>query len=201
MTSPHQRVLTKLFSLHAIEATSRWRSLVVETFPGQTDLPEHLVNRGLQRCSNTTLSRLRSFKIKSACEMSPLQDRLLRILGTTASAELSTVEIKSANAISFLLPSYSPIFHSVKALFLDISGMHDPVNLLPHLHQLETFTASHFSLPTYTDDINLPFVNTLRHLTLRAVSIQWMSGRTFDVLESCTIFCPYSVLPSQTAST
>jgi hypothetical protein len=37
---------------------------------------------------------------------------------------------------------------------------------------------------------NLPFVNTLRHLTLRAVSIQWMSGRTFDVLESCTIRFP-----------
>jgi hypothetical protein len=32
----------------AIEAASRWRSFVVETFPGQADLPEHLVNHGLQ---------------------------------------------------------------------------------------------------------------------------------------------------------
>jgi len=37
---------------------------------------------------------------------------------------------------------------------------------------------------------NLPFVTTLRYLTLRAVSIQWMSGRTFDVLERCTINFP-----------
>jgi len=171
----------------AIEATSRWRNWVVETFPRQTDLPEDLVNYHLQRCSNPTMNCLRSFKIKSACEMSPLLDRLLRILGTTASAELSTVEINSANVISFLVSTYPPFFRSIKVLFLDISGTHDPVDLLPHLHQLETLTASQLFLPNYADEIKLPLVNTLRHLTLRAVSIQWMSGRTFDVLESCNI--------------
>jgi len=174
----------------AIEATSRWRSLVVETFARPTDFPEQLVKRGLQRRSSATMNRLRSFKTKCACEMSPLLDRLLRILGTTASAELTTVEINSANVISFLLPAYSPIFRSVKVLVLDGSGMHGPVDLLPHLHQLETFTASHLSLPIYPDDTDLPFVNTLRRLTLRAVSVQWMSGRTFDILESSTISFP-----------
>ena len=68
-----------------IEATSRWRSFVVETFPAKADLPEHLVNRGLQQCSHPVMSRLRTFKIKRPCEMSPLLERLLRILGTTAS--------------------------------------------------------------------------------------------------------------------
>jgi len=169
----------------AIEAVSR-----VETFPGLPDLPEYLVNRGLQRCSNATMSRLKTFRVKRACEMSPLFDHLLRILGTTASPGLTTVEIIPANVISFLVPAYSPIFRSVKVLFLDISGTHDPVDLLPHLHQLEELTVSHLFLPTYVVDINLPFVNTLRHLRLRAVSIQWMSGRTFDVLESCTIRFP-----------
>jgi len=181
----------------AIGATSLWRSLVVQTFPGQIDLPDHLVDRGFQRCPNATVCRLRSFKIKCACEMSPLLDRLLRILGTTASAELTTVEINSANVISFLVPVYSPIFRSVKVLFLDTSGMHNPVDLLPHLHQLETLTASHLPLPIYAHDINLLFVNTLRHLTLRAVSLQWMSGRTFGVLERCTISFPlhHRILP------
>jgi len=186
--SPSRATYGGIFA--AIEATSRWRSLVVETFPRQADLPEHLVDRGLQRYSNAAMSRLRLFKIKHACEMSPLLERLLRILGTTASPELSTVEINSANVISFLVPTYSPFFRSVKVLFLDISGRHDSVDLLPHLHQLETLTASHLSLPTYGYDIELPFVNTLRHLTLRAVSIQWMSGRTFEVLESCIITFP-----------
>ena len=181
----------------AIEATSRWRSLVVETIPGQADLPERLVNRGLQRCSNATMSQLKTFTVKSACKMSPLLDRLLRILGTTAGPELTTVEINSENVISFLTPAYSPIFRSVKVLTLDISAAHNPVDLLPHLHQLEELTASHLSLPIYPDHINLPFVNTLRHLTLRAVSIQWMSGRTFDSLEICTIIFPlrHQILP------
>ena len=174
----------------AIEATSRWRSLLVRTSPGETDLPDHLVNHGLQRSPDAAMGRLKSFRIKCAGEMSPLVDRLLCILGSTASTELSTLEINSANIISFLVHTYSPIFRSIKVLLLDISGTHDPVDLLPHLHQLETLTASRLSLPIYADDILLPCLNTLRHLTLRAVSIQWMSRRTFDVLESCTIRFP-----------
>jgi len=47
----------------AIGASSRWRSLVVESFPPQADLPEDLVNRGLERCPNATMSRFRSLKI------------------------------------------------------------------------------------------------------------------------------------------
>ena len=173
-----------------VEATSRWRSFVVETFPAQADLPEHLVTRGLQQYSDPVMSRLRTFKIKCPCEMSPLLERLLRILGTTASGELTTVEINSPSVISFLAPTYHSVFHSVKVLSLDTPGLPNPVDILPHLHQLEALTASHLSFPIHHDDVHIPFVHTLRHLTLRAVSIQWMSGRTFHVLESCTILFP-----------
>ena len=174
----------------AMQATSRWRSFVVQTFPAQADLSEHLVNRRLEICSNAVLSRLRTFRIKSACERSPLLDHLLRILGKSASEKLTTVEIHSPNVISFLAPTYSSIFNSVKVLSLDTLGLHSPVDLLPHLHQLEELTASHLSLPVYPDDVNLPFVHTLRHLTLRAISIQWMSNRTFYALERCTLLFP-----------
>ena len=174
----------------AMEATSRWRSFIVETFPPQADLPEHLVNSRLQRCSGAVMSRLRTFKIKCACEMSPLLDRLLRILGASASGELTIVEINSPSVISLLAPSYPSVFHSVKVFSLDTPGLPNPVDILPHLHQLESLTASHLSFPTYHNDANLPCVRTLRHLSLRAVSIQWMSGRTFHVLEMCTILFP-----------
>jgi len=182
----------------AIEATSRWRSFVVETFPTQADLPDRLVNRGLQQCSDPVMNRLRTFKIKRPCEMSPLLEHLLRILGNTASDELTTVEINSPIVISFLAPTYPSIFHSVTVLCLDTPGLPNPVDLLPHLHQLETLTASHLTFPIYHNDVNIPFVHTLRHLTLRAVSIHWMSGRTFHVLESCTILLPLHrhVLPT-----
>ena len=176
--------------LAAMQVTSRWRTLVVEMFPAKADLPEDLVNRGLQQCFDPVMSRLRTLAIKCSCEMSPLLDRLLRILGNTTSGELTTVTINSAIVISFLVPTYSSIFRSVTMLSLDVPGLHNPVDLLPHLHRLEVLTASHLPLPAYHDDVDLPFVHTLRHLTLRSVSIQWMSGRTFHVLESCTILFP-----------
>ena len=176
--------------LAAIQAAPRWRSLVVETFPTQADLPEHLVNTGLQQCSDVVMSRLRTFEFKCPCETSSFLQHLLRTLGTAADGELTTVEINSASVITFLAPTYPSIFHSVKVLCLDIPRLPNPVDLLPHLHQLEAFTASHLSLPIYHDDVNLPFVHTLRHLTLRAVSIQWMSGRTFHALERCILLFP-----------
>ena len=174
----------------AIEASSRWRSLVVESTPAQADMPEDVVNRHLQRCSNATMSRFTTFKIKSTCKTSPLLNGLLRILGTTASSELTTVDIHSANVISFLVPDYTSMFNSVKVLSLNTPGLPDPVDLLPHLYHLEIFTVSHISFPAYHDDVDLPFVHTLRHLSLKAASIQWMSGRTFHVLEHCTLIFP-----------
>ena len=181
---PYQAILA------AIQAAPRWRSLVVETFPAQTDLPEHLMNRGVQQCLNVVMSCLVTFKIKCPCEMSPLLQHLLLLLGTATSGELTAVEINSPSVISFLAPTYPSIFHSVKVLRLDTPRLPNPVDLLPHLYQLESLTASHLSLPIYPNDVDRPFIHTLRHLSLRAVSIQWMSGRTFDALESCTLLYP-----------
>ena len=175
----------------AIEATPRWRSFVVESFPAQADLPEDVVNRHLQRSSNTTMNRFTTFRIKSTCETSPLLNGLLHILGTTAGPVLTTVEINSPNVLSFLTPTYSSFFCSVKVLSLDALGIRNPVDLLPHLYQLETFTVSHLSFPTYPDYVELPFVRTLHRLSLRAASIQWMSGRIFPALEHCTLIFPH----------
>ena len=174
----------------AIEATSRWRSFIVKSFPAQADLLEDCVNRHLQRSSNATMSRFTTFKIKSSCETSPLLNGLLHILGTTAGPALTTVEINSSNVISFLVPAYSSLFRSLKVLSLGAPRIRDPVDLLPHLHQLETFTVSHLSFPTYPHHIELPFVHTLRHLSLRAASIQWMSGQIFHALEDCALIFP-----------
>ena len=185
----------------AIQAASRWRTLVVETFPAQTDLPEDLVNGGLQQSSDVAMSCLRSFRIKFPCEASSLLQRLLCILGTATNGELTTVEINSASVISFLAPTHPSIFHSVKDLYLDIPQLPNPVDILPHLHRLEAFNASHLSLPIYHNDVDIPFVHTLRHLTLSTVSIQWMSGRTFHVLESCTLLFPLPHHVLQTFST
>jgi len=97
--------------------------------------------------------------------MSPLLEHLLRILGTTANGELTAVEINSPSVISFLAPTYPSIFHSVTVLCPHTPGLLDPVDLLPHPHRLEALTASHLTFPIYHNDVNIPFVHTLRHLT------------------------------------
>ena len=174
-----------------IGAAPRWRSFVIESFPVQADLTEDRVNRHLQQYSNATMSRFTTFRIKSTCETSPLLNGLLHILGTTAGPALTTVEINSPNVISFLAPTYSSFFHFVKVLSLDAPGIRNPVDLLPHLHQLETFTVSHLSFLTYPNHVELPFVRTLRHLSLRAASIQWMINQTFHALEYCALIFPH----------
>ena len=120
--------------LAAMQVTSQWRTLVVETFPAKADLPEDLVNCGPQQCFDTAMGRLKTLTIKCSCEMSPLLDCLLRILSNTTSGELTTVTINSAIIISFLVPTYSSIFRSITMLSLDTAGSRNPVDLLPHLH-------------------------------------------------------------------
>ena len=143
-------------------------------------MSKHLVNRRLQRCSNATVSRFKTFKVKCACEMSALLDHLLPILGTTASPELTTVEINSASVISFLVPVYPSIFRSVKvgctiqsAFSLTyINCKHLPPLISPFPSMRMTLTY-HLSTPSVI-----------------SVSIQWMRGRALSFLGSCTIRFP-----------
>jgi len=124
--------------------------------------------------------------------VSPLLRRLWRILCNTWNRELTTVTINSPAVILSLVPNYLFIFRSVTVLSLDAQGLRSPgeIDLLPHLYRLEVLTASHLPLPVYPSNAEWPFLYTLRHLTLRSVSIQWMSGKTFHVLESCNLIFP-----------
>ena len=45
-------------------------------------------------------------------------------------------------------------------------------------------------LPMYPHDVDLPVVRTLRRMSTKLVSVQWMSGRTFPALEDCAIIWP-----------
>ena len=175
-----------------MEASSRWRSFIVESFPARSELSEEVVNRCLERGSHTTMNRFTTLKIKSACETSPLLDGLLYILGTGTMTNVgpTTVEINSPNIVACLTSTYPSIFHSVKVLSLNTPGIPNPVDLLPHLHRLESFTASNISFPSYHNDVEFPFIHTLRRLILKAVSVQWMNGRTFHVLDHCTLIFP-----------
>src|SRR5258706_483589 len=61
--------------------------------------------------------------------------------------------------------------------------------LLPHFNQLEVLELTNILLPLYGSR-PLPLVDTLHHLLLRAVSIQWMEGQVFPRLKRSTIINP-----------
>ena len=66
-----------------------------------------------------------------------------------------------------------------------------PADILPFFENLEVLEAYRLHLPTYPHDMDLPIVRTLKRLSIKVVSVQWMSGRAFPVLEDCTIVWPH----------
>jgi hypothetical protein len=144
--------------------------------------------------------RLETFKIFAKCDQSPLLERLLQAVAATTQNQLDIVQVHCPAAVELLShPRHAALFRSIRMLDVEAKGGNSLADLLPHLVQIEDFRASHLRLPTYPLERLLPFVHTIRHLQLKAVSIQWMSGRVFDVLESCTILLPlnHRTLPTQ----
>src|SRR5258708_38245187 len=102
------------------------------------------------------------------------------------------MEIYSSSVIFNLLqPAYTHIFGSLTTFKAHVPIMSHPIDLLPHFNQLEVLELTDLLLPTY-DNTSLFLVGTLHHLHLRGVSIQWMGGKVFSHLDSCTIFTPPS---------
>jgi len=66
------------------------------------------------------------------------------------------------------------------------------IDILPHFSRLEVLEATNLLLPSYHSDSALPFTQTVRRLYLKTVSIDWMAGREFPLLEACTIITPPS---------
>ena len=60
---------------------------------------------------------------------------------------------------------------------VDVREMKGPADILPYFENLEVLEAYRLHRPTYPHDIIVP--------------VQWTSGRTFPVLEDCTIVWPH----------
>ena len=91
-----------------------------------------------------------------------------------------------------LQPACLHVFCSLTRLAIWLpKRMESPADILPHLQVLRRFKAQHLHLPTYSPSACLPLIQTLRHLTLKAVSVQWMAGKAFPVLKRCSITFPH----------
>ena len=170
----------------AMRSTSRWRTLTLAGSPTQLDIG--MVTEEDNSATTLTMSQLQALKVTRGYGVIIPFTQLLRAVATTSTSRLVHVEIASLDALLFLAnPGYRDLFSRLKHFKVDVRGMTDPVDILPYFENLEVLEAYGLQLPTYEDDVYLPIVRTLKRMDLRRVPAQWMSGRTFPVLEESQV--------------
>jgi hypothetical protein len=167
---------------------SRWRKLTIDSLPHGSPVPSSM--------GFPPISELKYLKVTSQAEPSPLLDRILENIGIAAVGSLSVMETTSYHTIRHLLqPTYIRLFHFLTTIKAHFRTTPDSVDLLPHISRVEVLDLTNISLLNYADDVDLPLTHSLHHLRLKAVSIQWMGGRRFPQLQSCSIYSPPSHPP------
>jgi len=138
------------------------------------------------------LDNLQAFSITGLCEKSEPFNQLLDAVATKSTEQLTNVELATPNAVWFLAsPQYRPFFCRLRHFKVDVREMRDPADILPYFENLEVLEAYRLHLPTYGSEVDLPIVRTLKRMSIKIVSVQWMAGRTFPALEDCTIIWPH----------
>ena len=168
----------------ASEAASRWRSLVLVSFPPPGEYKDLQIIHPLQH--------LESFKLDGSCDLGNFLEPLLTAITTTVTPRFTVMEAFHPDAALHLVqPAHFQIFSSLTTLRLICRRMENPVDILPCLHKLEIFEAHHLRLPIYSPGVDLPLTQILRVLHLKSVSVQWVAGRVFPALEKCSIIYPH----------
>jgi len=175
----------------AAENGSDWRSLTMHSLPRGRQLSDQSLHTLIASTNISPMSRLEEVELTSELEPSPLVDRLLQNIGATAMESLMKMKTNSSYAIRFLLQTPSTYtFRSLTTFRAVVQKMDEPIDLLPHFSKLEVLEVTNLLLPLYQNETPLPFIQTLHSLYLKTVSIGWMAGRVFPVLDACTIITP-----------
>ena len=171
-----------------VQVASRWRSLELDSFPppGEYKGASIVVQ---------PLESLWTFKMSQSSDIGIFFEPLMTAVATTAAPHLTEMHLSNLNAVLYLVqPAYLHVFCNLTTLKILLSKrMASPANILPYLQRVEIFFATHLHLPIYSDDAPLPLIQTLHHLHLKCVSVQWMAGRVFPVLEHCRITFPLHI--------
>lgn len=167
------------------QVASRWHSFELLSSPPHG---EHKDLRIVQPLEHLTV-----LKLALGCSLGNFLEPFMFTIATTATPQLNTMEVADPDALLYLVqPVWLRISHSLTTLKIQLARkMVNHVDILPHLHQLETFHANHLCLPIYPPDTHLPLIQTLHILYLRCVSVQWMNGRLFPALQKCSIISPH----------
>ena len=175
----------------ALQTMPRWRAVNVVAFPGEKDCSREAEGESAMTFDGP-LEKLEVLKISGPCEMSAPFSQFLDTVTKTSTEKLTHVEIGAPNVIWFLSsPCYRPFFSRLRYFKVDVREMKEPADILPYFENLEVLEAYRLNLPTYPHDMDLPIVRTLKRMSIKIVPVQWMSGRTFPVLEDCTVVWPH----------
>ena len=167
---------------------SQWQTLIIASLP--QDESDAQSNHPLPSIQFQPMKQLKHLHITDPV-LSPLLRSLLQNVATAAVGKLISMETHSFPAVQYLLqPTHSSIYYSLTTFIAKVPKMNQPVDLLPHFMQLEVLELTNLLLPVVYNHSPLPFAHTLHRLYLESVSIQWMGGRVFSQLESCTIIAP-----------
>ena len=176
----------------ALKTMSRWRAVTVVAFPGEAEVMQAGEEGKSAMTFARPLEKLEVLKITGPCEMSPPFSQFLETVTKTSTEKLTHVEIATPNVIWFLAsPCYRPFFSRLRHFKVDVREMKEPADILPFFDNLEVLEAYRLHLPVYCQDRDLPLVRTLKRMSIKIVPVQWMSGRTFPLLEDCTIVWPH----------
>ena len=176
----------------AIESVAQWRSLTVHSLPRGGQLGDSVLHRILSM-DILPMTQLEELKITSEVDPSPLVDHLLQSIAGTAMRHLMTIETNCLYSSQYLLRLTSACtFHSLTTLKAILPRTSELIDILPRLTRLEVLEVTNLTLPFYQINSPLPFSQTLHHLYLKSVTIDWMAGRVFPLLSFCAIVTPPS---------
>ena len=197
VNGPHQRY--KALAV-AIPTMARWGSLKLVNFSANEGEDAITDESRLVSQLDQPLSCLESFIMLDPCPSSPFIRKLLSTISTTSKSHLKTIQVPCPSILSMIAEhSDYAIFDNLRTLKVHIQytcrepRTTQPLDLLSHLKHVEVLELMSVVLPHYRPDIILPLEQTLRQLTLKATSIQWLFGRTFTNILSCTIISPLHI--------
>ena len=176
----------------ALKTMPRWRAVTVIAFPGEAEVMKAAEGGESAMTFDRPVEKLEVLKINGPCEMSPPFSQFLDTVTKTSTEKLTHVEIAAPNVICFLSePCYRPFFSRLRYFKVDVREMKEPADILPFFENLEVLEAYRLNLAVYCHDRDLPLARTLKRMSIKIVPVQWMSGRTFPLLEDCTIVWPH----------
>jgi len=120
----------------------------------------------------------------------PLQNHISTI--SVTAKKLTVLDVFDGYCIPILSkPSLGNIFSALTSLSVRSYGVHEPVNILPHLLVIRHLSLYKVALTNYGANGPLPLINSLEDLDISHTSTQWMAGREFKQLHRCHITFPH----------